>query len=175
MQGLRIIGLTVLAAIGYGVVHDQITARICVEYFTIGHPPLFATTSPTLLALGWGVVATWWVGLPLGLLLAAVARLGGRHKVSAGQLRRPILVLLLTMAAAAGIAGAIGGMLAVSGKVWLSPALAEIVPLDRQVPFLVDLWMHSASYAVGIAGGLALAAWTLRRRLVARAAPWVEA
>jgi hypothetical protein len=59
--------------------------------------------------------------------------------------------------------------------VWLSPALAEIVPLDRQVPFLVDLWMHSASYAVGIAGGLALAAWTLRRRLVARAASWVEA
>ena len=169
MQGLRIIGLAVLAAIGYGIVHDQITARICVEYFTIGHPPLFHTTSPTLLALGWGVVATWWVGLPLGLLLAAVARLGGRGKVSAVELRRPILVLLLTMAAAAGIAGAIGGMLAVSGRVSLPPQLAEILPWDRQVPFLVDLWMHSASYAVGIIGGLALAAWTLRRRLVSRA------
>jgi hypothetical protein len=169
MQGLRIIGLAVLAAIGYGIVHDQITARICVEYFTIGHPPLFPTTSPTLLALGWGIVATWWVGLPLGVLLAAVARLGGWRKVSAVELRRPIVVLLLTMGGAAGIAGAIGGMLALSGKIWLSPALAEILPWDRQVPFLVDLWMHSASYAVGIVGGLALAAWTLRRRLVARA------
>ena len=52
MQAIRIILLATLAAIAYGVVHDQVTARICVEYFTIGHPPVFRTTSPTLLALG---------------------------------------------------------------------------------------------------------------------------
>ena len=164
MQGLRIVGLAVLAAIGYGIIHDQVTARICVEYFTVGHPPLFPTVSPTLLALGWGVVATWWVGLSLGLLLAGAARLGPRHKLTAAQLRRPILALLLSMGAIAGLAGAVGGVLAADGKVWLPPFLSEQLPPDRRVPFLVDLWMHTASYAAGIVGGLALAVWTWRQR-----------
>ncbi len=63
-----------MAAISYGIVHDQITARICVEYFTVGHPRLTDSDLPTVLALFWGVVATWWVGLPLGLGLAFAAR-----------------------------------------------------------------------------------------------------
>jgi len=67
MQRLAIVGLCIAAAIGYGIGHDQITARVCVEYFTIGHPPIFSTDSPRLLGLGWGIMATGWVGLVLGL------------------------------------------------------------------------------------------------------------
>src|SRR5215208_4042841 len=118
METLRIVGLALLAAVGYGVLHDQVTARICVEYFTIGHPPLFPTESPTLLALGWGVVATWWVGLPLGVLLSAAARVGARPKLTAAQLRRPVGVLLLAMGACAAIAGVVGATLAVLGQIW---------------------------------------------------------
>jgi hypothetical protein len=59
VEALKIILLCVLSAITYGILHDQVTARICVEYFTIGHPPMFATDSPTFLALGWGILATW--------------------------------------------------------------------------------------------------------------------
>ena len=70
MTALRIIGLCVLAAVLYGVAHDQVTARVCVEYFTIGHPRILATESPTVLGLAWGVIATWWVGLVLGAPLA---------------------------------------------------------------------------------------------------------
>src|SRR5215208_7353967 len=134
METLRIVGLALLAAVGYGVLHDQVTARICVEYFTIGHPPLLPTESPTLLALGWGVVATWWVGLPLGLLLAAASRLGRRRKLTAAELRRPLGVLLLAMAAAAAVAGAVGAVLAVTGRVWLVPPLSARVPAERHVP-----------------------------------------
>jgi hypothetical protein len=54
-EHLKIILACVAAAIIYGILHDQITARVCVEYFTIFHPPVFATQSPTLLAFGWGV------------------------------------------------------------------------------------------------------------------------
>jgi len=54
MEAVMIVICAVLGAISYGVIHDQITVRICLEYFTIGHPPVFDTTSPTLLALGWG-------------------------------------------------------------------------------------------------------------------------
>jgi len=58
MQSIKIILTCVVAAILYGIVHDQITARICVEYFSVFHPAIFSTESPTLLALGWGMVAT---------------------------------------------------------------------------------------------------------------------
>jgi hypothetical protein len=59
MEFIKIVLLSILAAVSYGICHDQVTARICIEYFTIGHAPVFRTTSPTLLALGWGVIASW--------------------------------------------------------------------------------------------------------------------
>src|SRR5438270_1540070 len=94
IQGVAIVLMSIAAAIVYGVLHDQITARICVEYFTIGHPPVFNTTSPTLLAFGWGVIATWWVGLILGVPLAMTARLGARPKRDVTSLIRPLVILL---------------------------------------------------------------------------------
>lgn len=164
MESFRIIALAIFAAIAYGVAHDQVTARICVEYFTIGHPPLFPTQSPTLLALGWGVVATWWVGLPLGILLAVASRAGQRSKLKWVDLRRPILRLLLMMASCAFVAGVVGGVLARQHDIWMIGPLATRVPKDRQELFLIDLWAHSASYAAGIIGGLVLATWTWRHR-----------
>lgn len=62
-ESFKIIGMAIGAAVGYGIVHDMITAHLCVEYFTQAHPPLFNTSEPALLALGWGIVATWWVAL----------------------------------------------------------------------------------------------------------------
>jgi len=83
METLKIILLSVLAACVYGIVHDQITAQVCVEYFTVAHPPILGgTQSPLLLGLGWGIIATWWVGLPLGLIIAAAARVGGMPKIT---------------------------------------------------------------------------------------------
>jgi hypothetical protein len=39
-EHLKIILACVAAAIIYGILHDQITARVCVEYFTVFHPPV---------------------------------------------------------------------------------------------------------------------------------------
>ncbi|RYD30998.1 MAG: hypothetical protein EOP86_18840 [Verrucomicrobiaceae bacterium] len=99
MQAFSIVAVSVLAAISYGVIHDQITARICVEYFTIGHPRLIDSDSPTVLALFWGVAATWWVGLPLGLGLAVAARAGRRPKLGVARIRRPLITLVCWMLA----------------------------------------------------------------------------
>jgi len=63
MEALKIAVTCIVAAVLYGIVHDQFTARICIEYFTIFHPPVFHTQSPTLLGIGWGILATWWVGV----------------------------------------------------------------------------------------------------------------
>ena len=166
LQPLAIVILSVLAAVLYGVVHDQVTARICIEYFTIGHPPIFThpISSPTVVGLAWGVIATWWMGVLLGNPLAAAAQVGGRPKRSAGSLVRPIGVLLVCMASAAMVAGALGYLAASQGMVVLLEPLAGRVPADRHAAYLTDLWAHSASYVSGTLGGIWLIVRTWRSR-----------
>ncbi|MGI9455838.1 MAG: hypothetical protein ACR2NU_04710 [Aeoliella sp.] len=150
MQFVAIILLCILSAVVYGIVHDQITARICIEYFTIGHPPIFRVPveSPTLIALAWGVIATWWVGLGLGILLACAARLGNRPPRDVGSFVRPIAMLLAITAMLAALAGVLGYFVARQGGVFLLEPLASRVPVEKHVPFITDLWAHSASYLI---------------------------
>ena len=164
MPSLRIVLLALSAAVVYGILHDQVTARICLEYFTIGHPPVFPTQSPTLLALGWGIIATWWVGLPLGLLLALAARAGSLPKLSARDLNRPVLYLLATMAFSAVIVGGLFYYLARVHTIHLWPPLDTLVAAPAREAFLADVGAHLASYVVGTLGGLVLAWWTWRER-----------
>jgi hypothetical protein len=164
METIKIILLGVGAAIVYGILHDQITARVCVEYFTIGHPPVFHTDSPTLLGLGWGVIATWWVGLPLGVLLAAAARVGSLPKTDARDLLKPVGVMMACCGVLALTAGVVGYVLANNGAVTLDGRLAARIPPARHALFLADLFAHTASYGGGFVGGLILCLWVVMRR-----------
>jgi len=164
MQVVAIIVASVVAAIVYGVIHDQITARICVEYFTIGHPRLIDSDSPTVLGLFWGVVATWWVGLPLGIGLAIAARAGRRPKLAWQQLARPLGILLCCMFATAFLAGLIGYFTSSAGIFYLVERLASRIPEENHVAFLTAGWAHSASYLAGIVGGIILWIINWRRR-----------
>lgn len=168
MHALAIILLCIAASVIYGILHDQITARICVEYFTVGHPPIFKTDDPTLLGIGWGIVATWWLGLLLGIPLAVAARAGSRPKRSARSLVRPLAWLMGISAGCAVIAGILGWFLARSGVVFLLEPVASRLPRDRHVPFLADLFAHSASYLVALVGGLVviIMVWRSRRPAV---------
>src|SRR5262245_43620909 len=170
MRVAEIVGLSVLAAVFYGVVHDQVTARLSLEYFTIGHPRLIASESPTVLALFWGVVATWWVGLPLGVILAFAARRGGRPKLVARQLLRPVMGLLGVLGAGAVVTAIVAGSLASAGTLRLYGELASEVPVERHARFIAAGGAHSASYFLGGIGGLVVARRTwVRRRVGARA------
>ena len=150
---LNFVGLGIVAACVYGVIHDQITARICVEYFTLGHAPLFATESPTLLGIGWGIIASWWGGAILGLGLAAAARVGRPPKIAASNMIRPVIILLGVMAISALIAGIVGNLAARMGWVYLIGQIAIDVPKEKHPAFLADMWAHGASYLVGFLGG----------------------
>ena len=167
VQSLGIVLMCIVAAVIYGIAHDQVTARVCVEYFTVGHPPLFRTDDPTLLGIGWGIIATWWVGVLLGVPLAVVARAGSRPQRSLGSLCRPVVWLLAVMAAFALAAGVTGWLLARSGVVFLVGSIADRLPADRHVPFIADMWAHSASYLVGLVGGIVVMVlvWRSRGRL----------
>jgi hypothetical protein len=156
MRFLAIVALCVASAIAYGIVHDQITARICLEYFTIGHPPILPPSvfeSPTWQGIAWGILATWWVGLLLGIPLAIAARAGRRPKRGVGGLLRPIGRLLAGMAAFAALMGLIGYGLGSAGVVRLVGPISSRVPEDRHALYLADLWAHLASYAGGLLGG----------------------
>jgi hypothetical protein len=156
MESIKIILLCVVSAVVYGILHDQITARVCVEYFTIGHPPIFHTDSPTLLGLGWGVIATWWVGLFLGILAAVAARVGRLPKAGVSELIRPLAVLLATAAVAALISGLAGFFAAKIFGVSLPDWVVSDVPAAKLNAFQADLWAHLASYAIGFLGGFAV-------------------
>jgi hypothetical protein len=171
MQFIRIVVACIFAAVVYGIGHDQITARVCVEYFTIGHPPVFNTQDPTLLGLGWGIIATWWAGALLGIPLAIVARAGSRPKRSLRSLVRPICILLFVMAVCAAAAGVAGWYLANSGAVVLMDPLAAAVPADKHVAFIADGAAHLASYAVGFLGGIVVIVLVWRSRRSPAASP----
>ena len=168
MEAIKIVILCVLSAVIYGILHDQVTARVCVEYFTIGHPPVFDTESPTLLAFGWGIIATWWVGLILGVPAALAARWGSLPKLNAFGLVRPIGGLLAVMGIASLLAGIVGYFMASAGKVWLVEPLASTVPTAKHNAYVADLWAHMAAYGVGFFGGLALCGWIVFRRWKSR-------
>ncbi len=164
MESLKIILLCIVAAIVYGVLHDQVTARVCVEYFTSGHPPVFHTDLPTLLAFGWGVMATWWLGLILSIPTVLASRVGSWPKLKAADLLRPIACLLIVMACASLVAGIAGYFVAKAGGVRLFGTIASRVPAMKHVAFLADLWAHSAAYGVGFFGGLVICGWIIFRR-----------
>ena len=169
MEFAKIVLFSLAAAIVYGILHDQVTAHLCVEYFTIAHPPVFPTQSPFLLALGWGALATWWVGLPLGLVLASVARRGPARRLTLADLRPWILWLLIAMAICALIAGAVGGYLVAAGIAPVPGGWAARIPAEKQVTFSADAWAHMSSYGSGIVGGLVLIAYAFFRRMCSRA------
>ena len=152
-EAFKIVGLCLLAATGYGVAHDQVTARVCVEYFTVGHDNPFPTDSPTLLGLAWGVFATWWAGLILGVALVAAARFGRRPKRTAASLVRPVLFLLAVMAGFALLAGVAGFVAATMGGIVLNADLAERLPRAKHAAFVGCAAAHLASYWVGFGGG----------------------
>jgi hypothetical protein len=149
MEWVKIVAYTILAAILYGIVHDQVTARICVEYFTIFHPPVFGTDSPTLLVFGWG----------------------RRPKRTARSIIPLIFRLLLAMACCAAIVGTTGYFF---GR--MPDYFTSLIPEGLYRRFLAAWWSHNASYLVGFIGALILCiiVWRSRRLPMAKSQPQRE-
>lgn len=164
MQWVAILLLCILASVSYGILHDQITARICVEYFTIGHPRIIQSEDPTRLGIAWGFVATWWVGVMLGTPLATMAQLGSLPKRSARSLIVPLAILISCTAGLATVAGLVAYVAATNDWIVLTEPMSKMVPRDKHAFFLADLWTHRASYTGGFVGGIVLMVGVIRWR-----------
>ncbi len=167
MEFLKIVGLAVAASVLYGVLQDQVMVRVCLEYVTVGHTPVFATDNPALLALGQGVRATWWWGLMFGVPLALCARWGARPKLTAGRLVLPVGFQLAAVAVSSLAAGAAGYVAASSGAIVLIEDLAARVPREQHVLYLASRWADVAAGVSGAITGILVCwqAWVRRGRL----------
>jgi hypothetical protein len=160
MEALKIIAMCLFAGSVYGILHDQVTARVCLEYFTVFHPDVFHTQSPTLLAFGWGILATWWEAFFVGLLLAMAARSGSRPRFSANELIPKVALLMAAMGFLALVAGISGYFLQGLGMEYY----ATNIPKQIRHTFYADVWAHTASYLGGFVGGLILCLSVWRSR-----------
>ncbi|KEI70948.1 hypothetical protein [Endozoicomonas elysicola] len=146
----KIIGMGVIAAILYGVIHDLITTQINFAYFSdlyLTHhgvvtrdffPLVYNSESRILYSLLWGTIATWWIGLPIGGLSALSARLDARAlKMTWHDLVYPVATMMGTNLAIALLAGGLTYL--ISGSSFLTVAS-----------------MHNSSYLFGIIGGIIL-------------------
>jgi hypothetical protein len=168
-----------LIAGGYGILHDQLTYSISPEYFTefkaAQFPHVDFSRPGRVCAAQIGFMATWWVGFIAGWFLArlTVPHLPG--KVAARWCRQAF-VLLIVVAALAGLAGAGVGWWETrsswgpAGEIgeWQDYAHSYGV---RNVPaFIRAAYIHNGSY-LGALLGLTGACFWIRRRVRAFAPP----
>lgn len=169
LEALKIVAFSIFCAIAYGILHDQATAHIAVEYFTIAHPPVFPTQEPFWLAIGWGIIATWWVGLILGAVLALCARLGSWPKFDLKSLKRPIIMLMVVSGSLAMLAGLSGWALTQFSGPWTIGFWSSEIEPERHARFAFAAWAHTVSYLAGGIGGAIVAVHSLIQRKQATA------
>lgn len=165
VEAAKIVGLCVFASVVYGIIHDQITARVYLPYFTVYHPHIIDSQDPTVMALLWGVIATWWAGLIVSIPLVFTATLGEMPLIPFGRVVKAVGLLLLGMGVCAALVGLISYYAGVFVPFWVHPS--EFGGVEGARRFSAVLATHQTSYGVGFAGGLGLAIWAdvTRRKL----------
>lgn len=157
-----ILGSTGLA-IAYGVIHDLVTAHVAVEHFTVHHVRLVASESPVVMALLWGVIATWWFGAGAGALFAFASQGGTRlPKLSARNVLRAEFRTLVGVW--------IGAMVVLVGiyafGVSVFPESKKVDTLDWRgdVRLIAVAITHGYSYLANAMAAIGLAGWIMVKR-----------
>lgn len=153
----------------YGVLHDQITYTVSPEYYTkfkfyqfglmdTGNEAIFP--NPRIEVSIVGFLATWWMGVPIGIILGLVGLI---HKNSRQMFIITLKAFLITVivAFATGLIGlAFGSLyLADSGVNWWLPE-----NLVDKKSFIAVGSMHNFSYLGGLTGLVAGVIYSTRRK-----------
>jgi hypothetical protein len=164
-----IIALAPLIGGIYGIIHDQITYSISPEYYTkfkffqfglmdLGNEAIFP--NPRIEVSAVGFMATWWMGLPIGLILGLV---GLVHKDSKQMFRVTLRAIIVTVivAFATGLIGLAYGKLylADTGVNWWLPD-----NLIDKGNFIAVGSMHNFSYLGGLTGLIAGIIYSIRQK-----------
>lgn len=156
MTSFKIILSTFLLAISYGIIHDLVTAHLCLEYFTKGHPKLIESESPILLACTWGFVATWWLALPMGLLISFFNQFGHYPPLGFTEIFHLLKNLALFMFLFVFLSGILGFLLSELNVIFLISDLSQQIHPSKHSKFLAAGFAHGSSYVSGIIGSLVI-------------------
>jgi len=149
-----IVLLAMLLAGIYGAVHDQISYTVAPEYFTkfkfrqfgLVNSPLPERMRASVI----GFLASWWMGIPIGLLVGAAGFIHPGHR---RMLRISFMSLLVTMAFTLlfGLCGLLYGYFQ-TRQVNIAEYRGWFIPDDvTDLPrFLCAGYMHNASYLGGV-------------------------
>jgi hypothetical protein len=147
--------LLALAAAGiFGAVHDQISYTVSQEYYTRFKFPQFGLLDESiperLRAAQVGFLASWWMGIPLGLFSGVAAFI---HQTPA-QMRRALhwsLALITGVTLAFSLCGLLYGYLQ-TANINLSAYQGWYIPSDLKQPrnFLCAGYMHNSAYLGGV-------------------------
>jgi len=151
----------------YGIIHDQITYSISPEYFTkfkyqqFGfEPSWFGGHRQTVAFIGF--LATWWMGLFIGVLLGLTGLIFSNYKVMQKAIANGIRITFIT-AVLFSLVGFFWGKyhLINTGVDWWLPD-----GLINKNQFIIVGSIHNFSYLGGIVGILFAIIYIIRRRLL---------
>jgi len=164
-----ILALTPLLGGIYGILHDQLTYTISPEYYTkfkfyqfglmeAGNEANFS--NPRIQVSVVGFLATWWMGLPIGLILGLTGLI---HKDNKQMFRSTMKAIVLTIVVAflTGLTGLFYGeiFLAEKGVDWWLPE--NLIDTKN---FIAVGSMHNFSYLGGLFGLIAGIIYQVRQK-----------
>jgi hypothetical protein len=166
---LLVIGIAPLIAGVYGMLHDQLTYSISNEYYTkfkfiqfgfIDRGNEAILPNPRLCVAIVGFLATWWMGIPIGIILGLVGLI---HKDSKQMLRLTLKAFGITIFVAflTGLTGLVYGRCYLAGtnlNWWFPENL-----IDRSSFILVGS-MHNFSYIGGLMGLIVAIIYNIRQK-----------
>jgi hypothetical protein len=154
---------------GYGMLQDQVSARLCPEYFTVLHNPIPGVADPTVLGLLWGFLGAAPGGLILGYAAGLAATLGPHPSWGLRRLVAPMLGLVGFVATVTAVTG-----VSVARHLELFDvrfADSTLMPAERQRWAFVVACYHWAAYVSAMAGSIGLCVWVGRGRSLDAARP----
>lgn len=144
----------------YGILHDQLTYTISPEYYTkfkfyqfglmdMGNEAIFP--NPRIEVSAVGFMATWWMGLPIGLILGLVGLIHKDHRQMLKVTMKAVLITVI-VAFVTGLIGLAYGklFLADKGVDWWLPE--NLIDTEN---FISVGSMHNFSYLGGLFGLIA--------------------
>ncbi len=153
MNFIKCFLLVFFGVIIFSILHDLITANICLEYFTKAHVKVISSENPFILALFWGVFASWWLALPIAFSIAMIIH--HKKSVSFIWLRKKIITNLSGLFLLCVFVGIIGFTLSKFEIIRPSENFLLKIGNIHWENFFYCIFSHTCAYVGGIlVGGL---------------------
>lgn len=144
MQAIRFIFTVVSLTCLFGIALDLVTAHVWVDYFAVHHPKVVESRSPVVMAIVWGVGASWWFGAIAAAILWWFNRRRPNPLPASTLIRwvvRALAVLWVVMIAILGIIYTLIGLMPIETR-------RPTFDLDRRAMSVA--LTHQTEYVLGV-------------------------